>query len=62
VSERLQRTSELEQSLTTLNQDISTLTAEIATLNQIDDILNAAIANQLTSPIPDSTDQELKSN
>jgi hypothetical protein len=61
VSERLQRISALEQMLTTLNQDIFNLTTEIATLNHIDDILNTAIANQLTSPIPDSTDQELKS-
>ncbi len=61
VNERLQRMSDLEQSITTLAQDVINLTDDIAVLNQVEEVMLAALQERSTTrTLPVSGYEELK--
>ncbi len=61
VNERLQRMSDLEQSITTLDQDVINLTDDIAVLNGVDEVILAALQERNPSrTLPASGYEDLK--
>ncbi|NUO82234.1 hypothetical protein HUU05_19350, partial [candidate division KSB1 bacterium] len=61
VNDRLQRMSDLEQSITTLTQDVINLTDDIAVLNQVDEVILASLQDRSTTrTLPVSGYDDLK--